>query len=63
MFVRGIYQYNSLEKRAEASVLFAYEYSPLSNIFIGTNLHDLERFGDLGDQLELFAKIGYLWRL
>jgi len=63
MFLRGIYQYNSLDRRSDASLLFAFEYSPLSNIYIGTNLNDFSTVTQMGDHLEAFIKIGYLWRL
>lgn len=63
MFVRGIFQYNSLERRSDASMLFAFEYDPLSNIYVGANFNDFSRFEDAGNSAEFFAKIGYLWRL
>jgi len=63
MFLRGIYQYNSLDKTSNASLLFAFEYSPLSNIYVGTNLNDFSTVEQLTDNVEVFAKIGYLWRL
>ncbi len=63
MFLRGIYQYNTLGKTSDASVLFASEYSPLSNIYIGANFNDFSAIEQMGDSLEVFAKISYLWRL
>ena len=63
MFLRAIYQYNGEEKTSDASILFAYEYSPLSNLYIGTNFKEFSRLEDLGRDIEIFAKIGYLWRL
>lgn len=63
MFIRGIYQYNSLNKTSNASLLFAFEYSPLSNIYIGANFDDFRSFEQIGDNIEAFIKIGYLWRL
>jgi hypothetical protein len=63
MFIRGIYQYNSLDRTSDLSFLLAFEYSPLSNIFIGTNLNDFVDVDHIGDNVEIFAKISYLWRL
>lgn len=63
MFVRGIYQYNSLDQISDLSFLLAFEYSPLSNIYIGTNLNDFTDVDQIGDSVEIFAKISYLWRL
>ena len=63
MFIRGIYQYNSLDRTSNASLLFAFEYSPLSNIYIGANFDDFSSLEQLGDNIEAFIKIGYLWRL
>lgn len=62
-FLRGIYQYNDLDKRSDASLLFAYEYRPLSNIYAGMNLNDFATGKQVADNLEAFVKIGYLWRL
>jgi len=62
MFVRGIYQYNSLFKASDASVLFAFEYSPLSNIYLGANFRDFSAFTEIGEYVEAFGKITYLWR-
>lgn len=63
MFLRGIYQYNSFNKISSASLLFAFEYSPLSNIYVGTNFNDFSTVEQLTDNVEVFAKIGYLWRM
>ena len=63
MFVRGIYQYSSLDRNSAISLLFAYEYSPLSNIYLGSNLNDIADIDQISDNIEIFAKIGYLWRL
>ena len=63
MFIRGIYQYNSLDKISNASLLFGFEYSPLSNIYVGANLNDFSTVEQMGDNLETFIKVGYLWRL
>lgn len=63
MFIRGIYQYNSSDRNSNAGLLFAFEYSPLSNIYIGTNFNDFSDLDQIGDNVEIFAKISYLWRL
>ena len=62
MFLRAIYQYTSEERISDASVLFAFEYSPLSNIYIGANFKEFSCLEDLGNNVEIFSKIGYLWR-
>jgi len=63
MFLRGIYQYNSMNKRSDASILFAYEYRPLSNIYVGVNFNEITDWNNATDNTELFAKVGYFWRL
>ena len=63
MFIRGIYQYNSLDESSCMSFLFAFEYSPLSNIYVGTNLNDFTDIDQIGDNVEIFAKMSYLWRM
>jgi hypothetical protein len=70
MFVRGIYQYNRISsgsdpahKVSDASMLFSYEYRPLSNIYVGTNFNNFSRLDQMGDNLEIFAKLSYLWRI
>jgi hypothetical protein len=63
MFLRGIYQYSSSDRRSDASLLLAFEYSPLSNIYLGANFKDWSGLEGIDENLELFAKVGYLWRL
>jgi hypothetical protein len=63
MFIRAIYQYNSLYETSNASILFSYEYRPLSNIYLGANFNDFSTMSEMDENVELFAKIGYLWRL
>ena len=68
MFLRGIYQYNRLVQYGEettgnsASILFEWEYSPLSNLYIGTNFLDFAELKDLTGSWEVFLKLGYFWR-
>lgn len=63
MFIRSIYQYNNLDRTSNLSFLLAFEYSPLSNIYVGTNLNDFVDVDQIGDNVEVFAKMSYLWRL
>jgi hypothetical protein len=62
MFFRVIHQYNSLDKLSDASVLLTYEYCPLSNVHVGVNFNQFSTVQDMTDHLEIFLKIGYLWR-
>ena len=63
MFLRGILRHNSLDGKSNASLLFAYEYSPLSNIYVGANFKDFRTIDKMGKDMEAFLKIGYFWRL
>jgi hypothetical protein len=63
MFVRGIFQYNSLEEVSSASCLFSYEYNPLSNIYVGANFNDFSRWDRMEDCGKAFFKMSYFWRL
>ncbi|MBN2054847.1 carbohydrate binding family 9 domain-containing protein [bacterium] len=63
MFLRAIYQYNSYTELSDASILFSWEYSPLSNLYCGINLDDFRSRGDLGRNVEVFLKVRYLWRI
>jgi hypothetical protein len=63
MFLRAIYQHNSMEECADASLLFAFEYNPLSNVYVGANFRRFSRIEEITDDMEFFAKVGYLWRL
>jgi hypothetical protein len=63
MFLRGIYQYNDFDDSSNASLLFAYEYYPLSNFYIGVNFNELNTFDTIENRLEAFLKVSYFWRL
>lgn len=63
MFIRGIYQYNSLTETADLSLLLSYEYSPLSNLFLGFNAEDFRGANDFGENYQIFVKMSYLWRI
>ncbi len=45
------------------SLLVSWEYCPLSNIYAGCNFVDFNRWDNLTENLQLFAKINYLWTL
>jgi len=48
---------------ADTNVLLTWEYLPLSNLYVGCNLLDYNRWDNMYDNLQLFAKINYLWSM
>jgi hypothetical protein len=47
----------------QQQLLVSWEYCPLSNIYAGCNFVDFNRWDNLTENLQLFAKINYLWTL
>ena len=52
-----------IDKNFSTSFLFSYEYSPLSNIYLGFNLNNITHYHNIFDDIQVFFKINYLWRL
>lgn len=52
-----------IDKNFSTSFLFSYEYSPLSNIYLGFNLNNINNYHNIFDDIQMFFKINYLWRL
>ncbi|MCD4829828.1 MAG: carbohydrate binding family 9 domain-containing protein [Candidatus Cloacimonetes bacterium] len=48
---------------ASCNVLLTWEYQPLSTVYVGCNLLDFDRWDNMGDNVQAFAKMNYLWSL
>ncbi len=45
------------------SLLLTWEYSPLSNVYVGVNFVDFDRWDNVAENTQIFFKGNYLWSL